>query len=61
MKYIVINQTGQHWLKSTIWTSAKETATRFESREDAVQALARAAMFNKKGAKNASIVPDAAV
>lgn len=55
MAYIVVNKTGQHWLKSTIWTSAKETASRFASEEAAQIGLSKAAKFNPKGAKGAVI------
>ena len=41
-------QTGSDFfLKSTIWTSAKETASKFENRADAEAAFAKSQKFTK--------------
>jgi hypothetical protein len=62
MAFVVMNKTGQHWLKGTVWTSCMggdkfgTGATRYDTKEAAQAAIAKAAKFNPKGAKGAAIV-----
>jgi hypothetical protein len=56
MAYIVENATGQHWLKGSIWSYERDRATIYPTPEAATAALANAAKFNKRGAKDARIV-----